>query len=182
MSTFAIELLSAAHDRAGFRSGLESVDRYFKETARGHLEKGVSITRVLVQADASAPKPVLGYFTLSGILVEARPWPGAPKGLPKQPVPAVLLGRLAVASDHHGKGIGSMLLATARQLAHETITRTGGIGLVVDAAHKQAAEFYSRFGFMPVEPGSLRLFLPAKSLEGGAGIPRGQRGSKRRCR
>jgi len=173
MSSYAIELLSAAHNRAGFSSGLESVDRYFREIARGHLEKGVSITRVIVEADACDPKPVLGFFTLSGIVVEAKPWPGAPKGLPSQAVPAVLLGRLAVASEFQGKGIGAMLVATARQLAYETITRTGGIGLVVDAAHDQAALFYSRFGFKPVSAGSLRLFLPAKSLEGGVAIPRG---------
>lgn len=172
MSSYAIELLSAAHNRAGFSSGLESVDRYFREIARGHLEKGVSITRVIVEADACDPKPVLGFFTLSGIVVDAKPWPGAPKGLPSQAVPAVL-GRLAVASEYQGKGIGAMLVATARQLAYETITRTGGIGLVVDAAHDQAALFYSRFGFKQVSAGSLRLFLPAKSLEGGVAIPRG---------
>jgi len=173
MSSYAIELLSAAHNRAGFSSGLEAVARYFREIARGHLEKGVSITRVIVEADACDPKPVLGFFTLSGIVVDAKPWPGAPKGLPSQAVPAVLLGRLAVASEYQGKGIGAMLVATTRQLVYETITRTGGIGLVVDAAHDQAALFYSRFGFKPVSAGSLRLSLPAKSLEGGAAIPRG---------
>jgi GNAT superfamily N-acetyltransferase len=173
MSLYAIELLSAAHNRAGFSSGLESVDRYFREIARGHLEKGVSITRVIVEADACDPKPVLGFFTLSVIVVDAKPWPGAPKGLPSQAVPDVLLGRLAVASEHQGRGIGAMLVATARQLAYETITRTGGIGLVVDAAHDQAVLFYSRFGFKTVSAGSLRLFLPAKSLEGGVTIPRG---------
>jgi GNAT superfamily N-acetyltransferase len=173
MSSYAIELLCPAHDRTGFTSGLESVDRYFREIARGHLEKGVSITRVLVKSDARVPKPVLGFITLSGIVVEAKPWPGNPKGLPNQAVPAVLLGRLAVAAEHQGKGLGSLLVATACQLAHETMIRTGGIGLVVDAAHQQAASFYARFGFMPVSPCSLRLFLPTKSLEKTALIPRG---------
>jgi GNAT superfamily N-acetyltransferase len=78
-----------------------------------------------------------------------------------------------VGTEYQGKGIGAMLVATARQLAYETITRSGGIGLVVDAAHDQAVLFYSRFGFKPVSAGSLRLFLPAKSLKGGAAIPRG---------
>lgn len=168
MSSYAIEILSAAHDRVGFTSGLDSVDRYFREVARGHLEKGVSVTRVLV----AAPKPVLGFFTLSGVIVDAKPWPGAPKSLPNQAVPAVLLGRFAVAMGHQGEGLGAMLLATACQLAHETIIRSGGIGMVVDAAHQQAASFYSSFGFKPVTSGSLRLFLPAKSLETGISIPR----------
>ena len=173
MSSYAIEILSEKYDRAGFTSGLESVDRYLRETARGHLQKGVSVTRVLVAADALPPKAVLGFFTLSSIMVEAREWPDVPKGLPKQDIPAVLLGRLAVARSAHQKGLGSMLIATARQIARESILRTGGLGLVVDAADEAVIGFYSRFGFRQVTPGSLRMFLPAASLENGAMIPKG---------
>lgn len=171
MSSYVLELLDGSHDRAGFFSGLDSVDRYLRETARGHLEKRVSVTRVMVETDASPPKTVLGYFTLSCITVEAREWPGAPKGLPRQTVSAVLLGRLAVAQVAHGKGIGSMLVATARQLARETIVRTGGLGLVVDAANEEIVGFYARHGFRRVAPEGLRMFLPAASLEGGTNIP-----------
>lgn len=171
MSSYVLELLDGSHDREGFSSGLDSVDRYLRETARGHLEKGVSVTRVMVETDASPPKAVLGYFTLSCITVEAREWPGAPKGLPKQTVAAVLLGRLAVAKIAHGKGIGSMLVAAARQLARETIVRTGGLGLVVDAANEEIVGFYARYGFQRVVPNGLRMFLPASSLEGGSHIP-----------
>jgi GNAT superfamily N-acetyltransferase len=173
MSSYALEILAECHDRAGFTSGMESVDRYLRETARGHLSKGVSVTRVLVEACVPPPKAIAGYFTLSGITVEAKDWPGAPKGLPKQAVSAVLLGRLAVAKTAHHKGIGSMLVASARQLARETILRAGGLGLVVDAANEDIIEFYTKFGFRRVASTSLRLFLPAASLDAGAEIPRG---------
>lgn len=173
MSSYALEILSEKHDRAGFTSGLESVDRYLREIARGHLQKGVSATRVLVAADALPPKAILGFFTLSTIMIEAREWPAVPKGLPKQEVPAVLLGRLAVATSAHQKGLGSMLMATARQLARESILRTGGLGLVVDAADEAVIGFYSKFGFRRVSPGSLRMFLPAAALETGSMIPKG---------
>jgi GNAT superfamily N-acetyltransferase len=171
MSSYVLELLDGSHDRVGFFSGLDTVDRYLRETARSHLEKGVSVTRILVESDAVSPKAVLGYFTLSNITVEAREWPGAPKGLPRQTVSAVLLGRLAVAQSAHGKGIGSMLVATARQLARETIARTGGVGMVVDAANEEIVGYYVRFGFRRVAPEGLRMFLPAASLDGGAEIP-----------
>jgi ribosomal protein S18 acetylase RimI-like enzyme len=173
MSLYALEILSEKHDRAGFTSGSESVDRYLRETARGHLQKGVSVTRVLVEADAQPPKAVLGFFTLSSIMVEAREWPAVPKGLPKQEIPAVLLGRLAVATSAHQKGLGSMLVATARQLARESILRTGGLGLVVDAANEEVVGFYTRFGFRRVSPNSLRMFLPAASLQTDEMIPEG---------
>ena len=173
MSSYALEILADCHARAEFASGLESVDRYLRETARSHLEKGVSVTRVLVAADATPPKTVLGYFTLSNITVEAREWPGVSKALPRQAVSAVLLGRLAVAKAAHGRGIGSMLVATARQLTRETIARTGGVGLVVDAANEEVIGFYAGYGFRRVAPESLRMFLPAASLETGMEIARG---------
>ncbi len=131
------------------------------------------MTRVLVAADAPLPKTVLGYFTLSNITVEAREWPGVPKALPRHAVSAVLLGRLAVAEAAHGQGIGSMLVATARQLARETIARTGGVALVVDAANEEVIGFYARYGFRRVTPKCLRMFLPAASLETGMEIAQG---------
>lgn len=173
MSSYALEILADCHDRAGFTSGLESVDRYLRETARGHLAKGVSVTRVLIEGDFPPPKPVLGFFTLSSISVDAKEWPGSPKGLPKHPVSAVLLGRLAVATSAHQRGIGSMLGASTRQLARETIHRTGGLGMIVDAANEDVVGFHTRFGFRRVTSTSLRMFLPAASLEGGAEIPKG---------
>ena len=63
-----------------------------------------------------------------------------------------------------------MLMATARQLARETIHRTGGLGMVVDAANEEVVGFYTRFGFRRVSCESLRMFLPSVSLESGTEI------------
>ena len=164
MSEFDLELLSGEHDRAGFRCGRESLDRYLRETARGHLKKGVSVTRVLVERRARAPKKLLGYFTLTTIQVEAADWPGAAKGLPRMPVPAVLLGRLGVAEEDQGRGIARLLLAAAREIAFASMQGTGGIGMAVDAADEDVVSFYEKYGFKRVADGSLRLFLPVASL------------------
>lgn len=164
MSKFALELLDASHDRKSFQSGLQSIDRYLKETARGHTEKGVALTRVLVSVDAIPPNPILGYFTLAPCMVEAEGWPEVPKGLPRNPVGAVLLGRMGVNSKAQGGGMGARLLALARRLAFDSLSATGGIGLVVDAANIELIPFYERFGFRSISVGSLRLFLPTQSL------------------
>lgn len=161
MSAYVLERLDKEHDRKGFTSGRESIDRYLRETARGHTEKGVSITRVLVEETALPPKPILGFVTLSQISVEARLWDGT-KGLPRGPVPAVLLGRMGVATCAQGRGLSRMLVATAMQLALDALDACGGIGLVVDAASEDLIGFYEKFGFVRVE--GLRLFLPAASL------------------
>jgi ribosomal protein S18 acetylase RimI-like enzyme len=164
MSAFDLELLSDEHDRARFRCGREALDRYLKETAKGHLAKGVSITRVLIERGANAPKPILGYFTLTTVLAEAKDWPGTSKGLPRMPVPVVLLGRLAVDENHQGNGVARLLLAAAREIAASAMRGTGGIGLAVDAAEENVVGFYEKYGFQRVAPGSLRLFLPLATL------------------
>lgn len=161
MYSFVLERLGSEHDRKGFTSGRDSIDRYLRETARGHTEKGVSITRVLVESDVKPPKPILGYVTLSQVLVEARAWDGT-KGLPHSSVPAVLLGRMGVAKDRQGEGLSRMLVSAAMQLALDAIDACGGIGLVVDAADQDLIGFYEKFGFVRVE--GLRMFLPADSL------------------
>ena len=164
MSAFDLELLTEEHDRKAFRCGSESLERYLRETARGHLAKGVSITRVLVERNAVRPKPILGYFTLTSTLAKAVTWPGAAKGLPDRPVPIVLLGRLAVAEEWQGKQISKLLLAAAREIAAASMRGAGGIGLAVDPADEQLVPFYARFGFVRVEENSLRMFLPLDSL------------------
>lgn len=164
MSQFVLELLDASHDRKSFSSGLASVDDYLKQTARGHTDKGVSLTRVLVTANSMAPKPILGFFTLTPCMVEAAGWPEVPKGLPRNPVGAVLLGRLGVDASMHGHGIATRLLALARRIAAGSLLATGGIGMVVDAASEELVGFYQRYGFRSIAEDSLRLFLPTRSL------------------
>jgi ribosomal protein S18 acetylase RimI-like enzyme len=167
MSPFALELLDATHDRKSFVSGQPSLDAYLRETARSHTEKGVSLTRVLVHAEASAPKPILGYFTLTPCMVEAAGWPDVPKGLPRNPVGAVLLGRLAVDASMHAQGIATRMLALARRIASDSLGATGGIGMVVDAATEDLFGFYEKFGFRKISGDSRRLFLPTRSLVDG---------------
>ncbi len=164
MSRFVLELLDASHDRPGFDSGLESIDGYLRTTARSHTEKGVSLTRVIVDANATPPKPILGYFTLTPCMVQADGWPQVPKHLPRNPVGAVLLGRMGVSQSMQNSGLGSRLLSLARRITFDSITATGGIGLVVDAASPDLVPFYEKFGFHMVSPNSLRLFLPTRSL------------------
>ena len=74
MSGFDLELLSDDHDRKRFRCGSESLDCYLPETAKGHLTKGVSVTRAMVEPIDSRPRPIFGYFTLNSTLAVAEDW------------------------------------------------------------------------------------------------------------
>lgn len=160
-----IELLDATHDRAGFDSGVDALHRYLKETARQHIGKGVSMTWVAVDEQATAPKPVLGFFTLSlcQVVADGVP-PEWAKKLPRQ-IPAMRLGRLAIASEEQGKGLGKVLLVEAMMRVAKIGALAGGIGLLVDAKDEDAARFYRHFGFEPTPGQPLVLFLPMQTIQ-----------------
>ncbi len=166
-----VELLDATHDRRGFDCGVELLNRYFQQIARQHIAKGISKTFVLVAEDATAPKPVLGYFTISLCQVLGQQVPAEwAKKLPKQ-IPALRLGRLAVARARQGSGFGKVLLVEALQQSARVAEIAGGIGLFVDAKDEAAAAFYARFGFEATPSGPLTLFMPAETIRRFAAQP-----------
>ena len=159
-----VELLDAAHDRESFDCGVEPLNGYLRRIARQHIAKGISRTFVLIDPQATAPKPVLGFFTISlcQVLGAQIPIKWA-KTLPEQ-IPAMRLGRLAVASAHQGKGFGEALLAEALDRVASVADVIGGIGLFVEAKDDAAAAFYARFGFEPTPSGPLVLFMPMATI------------------
>ena len=85
-------------------------------------------------------------------------------GLPRHPVPAALIGRLAVSGDVQGQGIGRLLLADAVKRSLAVSEEIAIYALVVDAKDEGASRFYQAFGFQPLVGQSNRLFLPLGSL------------------
>ena len=159
-----VELLDATHDRGGFDCGVEPLNRYLQQIARQHIAKGISKTFVLVDEDAAAPKPVLGFFTISLCHVLGQQVPAKwAKKLPEQ-IPAMRLGRLAIARTHQGAGYGKALLVEALHRIARVADIAGGIGLFVDAKDETAAAFYARFGFEPTPFAPLTLFMPTETI------------------
>jgi len=159
-----VELLDATHDRGGFDCGVEPLNRYLQQIARQHMVKGISKTFVLVDAHAAAPKPVLGFFTISLCQVLGQQVPAKwARKLPEQ-IPAMRLGRLAVAQTQQGAGYGKTLLVDALHRIARVADLAGGIGLFVDAKDEAAAAFYARFGFEPTPSGPLTLFMSTETI------------------
>jgi ribosomal protein S18 acetylase RimI-like enzyme len=159
-----IEPLSKSHDRDGFDCGSGPLNLFLKQTARQHSERGISRTFVLVDEDATAPKPILGFLSLNicRIMSESLA-PGEAKKLPRD-VSGVRLGRLAVAKAHQRQGIGRTLLVAAMEKFMEIFNTAGGIGLFVDAKDQDAKRYYEQFGFVPMPSNELQLFLPVKTI------------------
>lgn len=155
-----IELLNPRrHDRAGFACGEPALERYLREQASQHYRDGIATTHVLVEA--TAPARILGYCTLSAaqlLLQDLRE--EARRRLPRYPVPAVRMGRLAVANDAQGKGHGALLLAHAVARCLELREQLGVRVLIVDALQVKAAAFYRAFGFRETADQTRTLYLP----------------------
>lgn len=85
--------------------------------------------------------------------------PEVAKRLPRHPIPAALVGRLAVDNSFARRGLGSILLADAvkkTMTAAETVAMTV---VVVDPIDDSARAFYSAFGFRSLQGPQQRMFL-----------------------
>lgn len=80
--------------------------------------------------------------------------------LPTHPVPAMRMGRLAVATAEQGQGHGQLLLGHAVNLALSVRGTLGVRVLIVDANDARAAAFYRAYGFRPTASTALTLYLP----------------------
>lgn len=157
--------LNSAHDRSGFRCGVESLDRYLQTQAGQDVRRKANA--VFVLSSQNAPECVLGYYTLCAMAISHGDVPEvARKHVPRYPlVSSTLIGRLAVAKDQQGHGLGSILLADALQRAFESADTVGSSMVIVDALDEAAAGFYAAHGFVRL-PDSLRLILPMRLVGG----------------
>jgi ribosomal protein S18 acetylase RimI-like enzyme len=160
-----IELLAKTHDRDGFDCGSEPLNLFLKQTARQHAERGISRTFVLVDEAATAPKPIVGFFSLNICQIKSETLtPQEAKKLPRD-VAGVRLGRLAVAKTNQRQGMGKTLLVAAMGKFIEIYHTAGGIGLFVDAKDQDAKRYYEQFGFVSLLSNELELFLPVKTIQ-----------------
>jgi len=169
-SRFRLEPLGRQHNRTAFRCGVESLDRYLATQASQDMRRKANAVFVLVSDDD--PATVVGYFTLCSYGVSPGDIPeAARKHIPRYTVvSATLIGRLAVNTGFHGRGIGSILLAEALRKAYESASVVGSSMVVVDAIDENAVRFYTAHGFIPL-PESMRLILPMRTIASLLGQP-----------
>lgn len=142
-----------------FRCGEAALDEYLHRHARQDIKRGVA--RVFVATPADLVSEVTGFYTLSAASVAAEQLPESlRKKLPRYPVPAAVLGRLAVSEPAQGQGLGSILLVDACKRVAAASQTLVVAAIIVDAKSPAAAAFYRHFGFveLPGQPG--RWMLP----------------------
>jgi GNAT superfamily N-acetyltransferase len=146
------------HDRAAFACGEPTLDRYLKEQASQNHRDGVATTHVLL--DDEYPARILGFYTLSAAQVALTELSEPDRRrLPRYPIPAARLARLAVASREQGRGLGSLLIAHAVERCIRLRDELGIRLLVVDALNESAERFYVAYGFTPTASDAKTLYL-----------------------
>lgn len=156
VTSYRIVPLVPELDRSRFASGVDALDRHFRERVMQDVRRHVASCFVALDRDGDS----CGYYTLAAASVLLSGLPeGVVKKLPRYPtVPAVRLGRLAVARANRGQGLGAALLADG--LARSLDSDVAAFAMIVDAKDAAAAAFYAHHGFLPFADSPRTLFLP----------------------
>lgn len=155
--------LLATDDVSTFDCGAASLNVWLRTRALKNERMGASRTFVSIDSDTGA---VAGYYCLSAssLLLD-----GAPGGLRRNmpdPIPVILIGRLAVGEAFKGRGLGASLLQHAVLKGIEASRIVGARAFIVDALDHDAETFYSKFGFALMPPASKRaMYLLLKDAE-----------------
>jgi GNAT superfamily N-acetyltransferase len=152
----ASEPLAVDHDIEAFASQVPALDDWLKRRARPNEAEGASRTFVLC-----AGRRVIGYYSLAAGSVSHIAATGRARRNMPDPVPAVLLGRLAVDHAWQGKGLGADLLRDAVLRVLAAADTIGVRVLLVHAISEDAKRFYERHGFRasPIEPMTLMITI-----------------------
>jgi GNAT superfamily N-acetyltransferase len=156
------ELNTSLHDRTSFRCGAPELDNYLQRFAAQQFARGVSAVYVLV--DSEQPSRILGFYTLSAAQVDVLHISESDrKKLPRYPVPCFRMGRLACSVEHHGQGLGKLLLGCAVERCLKARKQVAAFAMLVDAKNDSAKAFYLHYGFTPCADSPLTLYLPLGS-------------------
>lgn len=160
-----VERLSAAHLLDRFDCGVTDLDRWLVRSARVAGAAGTAATYVVCRGEV-----VVGYYALAmSAVVHAGVPSRLRRGMP-DPVPVILLARLAVDRSEQGRHLGGHLLIDALRRCGRGGREFGARAVVVGALDERAAEFYRHFDFHELAEGRLwrRLGDVATALEAGS--------------
>ncbi len=148
--------LTAEHRLEDFACGESSLDDWLRRRALINQTTGAS--RTFVVTDESGQ--VLAYYALAAGAVSHQESPGAIRRNMPDPVPVMVLARLAVDQRLQGQQVGGALLKDALQRAVSVAQNIGVRALLVHALNDRARQFYAHYGFVPSPANPMSLMLP----------------------
>lgn len=147
--------LATHHQLDGFACGEPTLDDWLKRRALANQLSGASRTFVVADADGR----VVGYYAMAaGAVSHQMATSGVRRNMP-DPIPVMVLARLAVARPAQGLQLGGALLQDAVHRAVAVSQNAGVRAVLVHALHDNAKRFYEHYGFResPLHPMTLML-------------------------
>lgn len=151
----------ARHDRATFGSGDAVLDEWLRRYAGQNRRRDTAATWVIADVDQA----VVAYATVAMTAINRSVAPQSVARQAPDPVPALLIGRLAVDRRHSGLGVGTALVAHVVATAVELNTKAACRALVVNAIHSAARGWWEHLGFQAFDEQSLDLYLLTSDIE-----------------
>jgi GNAT superfamily N-acetyltransferase len=151
--------LEGRHDPEGFRCGEEGLDQWLKRRALTNQLSGASRTFVVCSANR-----VVAYYALASSAVLPKAATGPFRRNMPDPIPVVVLGRLAVDLSLQGAGLGRALVRDAGLRVLQATDAIGIRGMIVHAISAEAKRFYERVGFDPSPLDPMLLMIATKDL------------------
>jgi predicted N-acetyltransferase YhbS len=142
------------------------LDDWLKNRARKNQVSGAS--RTFVVCDGSK---VVGYYALAAGSIAVEDVSGRFKRNMPNPIPVVLLARLAVDKAYQGQGIGRALFRDGALRVVNAADAIGVRGMVVHAISERAKNFYEKLGFDPAPGDAMTLMVTLQDLRSGLETP-----------
>ena len=152
------------HKRKEFDCGNRELNQYLRRYARQNDTKGINKAFVATKPDT--PLVIDGYYTISSSTKDSKALPdNIAQKMPSYPIPAALIGRLAVDISCQGQGLGKELLVNALMRIVKASQEIGIYAVRVDAIDIKAKQFYLKHEFISFKDSPLSLFLPLSTIK-----------------
>jgi GNAT superfamily N-acetyltransferase len=157
MALQAPQALAAHHRSSGFDCGNDSLNQWLRQRALANQMNGATRTFVVCNDDGD----IQAFVALASGAVAVAASPGRFRRNMPDPIPVVVLARLAVCRSQQGQGVARALLADAFARVLQASEQIGVRGILVHAASSPARAFYLHMGFepSPLEPSTLMVRL-----------------------
>ncbi len=156
MSLTPPEPLASHHSCTDFSCGIASLDDWLKRRAYTNQTSGATRTFVIC-----VDNRVVGYYALASGAISVQSALGKFRRNMPNPIPVVILARLAIDSFYQGRGLGRALFRDAALRVVQAADTIGIRGIIVHAISEEAKDFYLALGFnlSPLEPMTLMITL-----------------------
>nr|WP_172689251.1 GNAT family N-acetyltransferase [Enterobacter cloacae]AQX35414.1 GCN5-like N-acetyltransferase protein [Enterobacter cloacae] len=152
----APEPLSSSHQLAEFVSGVVVLDDWLKQ--RGLKNQAIGAARTFVVCKTNT-RQVVGFYSLATGSVNHVEATGSLRRNMPDPIPVIILARLAVDVSFRGKGLGADLLHDAVLRCYRVAENIGVRAIMVHALTEEAKSFYLHYGFKASQTQERTLFL-----------------------